>query len=803
MSSILRELALAARRLVRSPGFTGLVLLILALTIGADTAVFSLVDAVLLRPLPYGDPDRLVAVFEDHSRLGGEARMSIAPPTLRDFGGNHAFSGVASQLVTPLSLTGDGDPESLRSARVSTDYFDVLRVKPLLGRAFQPDEGQAHSAVLSYALWQRRFGGDRRILGRTLTLDGEGYVVVGVMPRDFAVPLFLRAPRESLELWVPWQARPEDDIHSLRILQGIGRLAPGAGLTEARAEVEATARRLEAEHPESNASVGATLVPLREQIFGDLRKPVLVLLCGALLVLLVTGANVAGLLLARGLARDRELAVLGALGASRSRLAGQVLAESLLLWLAGGVAGLLVALWGIRLLVGLLPADVPHLTDVRLDGSVVFWALAAALLAGLLCALAPAVRAAVCDLGRALGGSRGTPGGARGVTRGALVAGQIALTLVLLLGAGLLLRSFRSLTRVDPGFRPAGVLIFRMTLAGDRYADDAAQTAFFTELFHRLEALPGVVSAGGSTRLPLDPAYGSGAIKFEGKPVPQGQEPTIGVSVVSPGYFRTLSVPQIAGRPLSERDDTRSPSVVLVNAAFARRFWPGENAVGKRLSIGREATTWREVVGVVGDVAHDSLAAERQPAIYVPYTQNSTRGFQVVVRTAGDPMTVVGPARREIAALDPSLPLVDVAPLSRHVDEALARPRFSLSLVGLFAALTLALSALGIFGLVSYNAAQRTWEAGVRVALGADRGKVLRMFVEEALRLTAAGLVLGLIGGWMATRWLSGQLFGVSATDPVTFLGSALLLAAVALLAGWLPARRAARLDPATALRRA
>jgi putative ABC transport system permease protein len=801
-----QELRGAARRLLRAPGFSAVIVVTLALAIGADTAIFSLVDAVLVHPLPYGDPGRLVMIWEDHSQEGGEARFSVARATFADLRREcRSFADMTAQWSELFNLTGAGEPESVRGARVSANFFTLLGVEPMLGRGFLPEEarsGAAPAAVLSHSLWQRRFAGDRRILGQSLRLDDQVFTVVGVMPPALAVPYFFRAPKDNVEAWVPLVIAGKQSTHGDRVLQVIGRLAPGRTLAQARAETAALARRLATAFPESNAKVGVTLVPLQEQLFGNLRLPVLVLLGAVTCVLLIACANVAGLLLARTLARGREVAVSAALGASRPRLVWQVLGEGLLLAALGGLAGLLVAIWASRLLAGLIPADVPHVAAVRIDAAVLGYAVALTLLTGVGCGLVPALRATGGDLQTALRqAGRSDPRGGRQRGRSALVVGQVALTLLLLIGAGLMLESLQRLRRVDPGFRAENVLKLKLALPPVRYPDEHRQVAFFRDLLQRLESLPGVVAAGGNTRLPLDPGYGTGKLVVEDKPVPMGEEPRVGVRIVTPHYFRALGIPLLRGRELSDHDGPHTRLVALVNRTLARRTWPGEDPVGKRLALGGRGEPWDVVVGVVGDVAHDSLASEPAPEAYLPHTQNASDWFQIVVRTRGDPLVLAAAVRREVRALDRDQPVVGVATLRQHVDETLSRRRFSLVLLGGFAALALVLSAVGVFGLMSYLASRRTWEIGLRMALGARRSQVLGLILGQALRLTLFGIALGLAAGSLLTRWLASQLFQISPTDPLTFLACAAFLAAVAAAAGYLPSRRAAGADPAAALR--
>jgi putative ABC transport system permease protein len=803
VSGLLDELRQTSRGLLRSPGFTAVVALTLALAIGANTAIFSLVEGVLLRPLPFADPGRLVAVWEDHSRAGGEDRVSLAPATVEDFRRTGAFSGLAAQWTSPVTLTGGGEAAALRAARVSPEFFRVLGVPPLLGRTFRPGKDAVErAAVLSHALWRRRFGGDPGILGRAVILDGKPFSVIGIMPRRFRVPLFFREPRESAELWLPLEIPPAMDNHDARVLQVVGRLAPGRSLESARAELAAAGRRLAAAVPQSWARVGTAAVPLEEQIVGDVRPVLLVLQAAVGLVLLVACANLASLLLARALARGRDLSVRAALGAGRARLVRLVLGESLLLALLGGGAGLLLAAWGARLLVRLAPAGTPRLEDVGLDAGTLAFALGLALAASLGFGLAPALRAfgAGATVASRTGGRGGTAGRGQGRLRDLLVVGQIALALVLLVGAGLLGQSFLRLRRVDPGFRADHVLTLKLALPPARYADPGAQARFFEELFRRLRAVPGVIAAGGITRLPLDTGWGSVAVAAEGGAVAGEEPPLAGVRQVTTGYFDALGIPLREGRGFRAADDERSHPVVLVNDTLARRFWPAGRAVGRHLRIGPPGEPWRDVVGVVRDVAFDSLASTPEPEVFVPHTQLPSDWFQLVVRAGGAPLGVAAGVRGAVRELDRDLPVADVRPLSEHVAESIAGPRFSAFLVASFALAALVLSATGVFALTAYTVASRTREIGIRMALGAQPGDLLRWIVGRAARLAAAGVALGLAAGALLARALASQLFGVTAVDLPTFAGGALFLSGVCLAASYLPARWAARRDPRIAL---
>ncbi|HVT59571.1 MAG TPA: ABC transporter permease [Thermoanaerobaculia bacterium] len=832
MTELLSGLRVSWRRLWRHPGSTALAALALAAAIGADTTVFSMVEAVLLRPLPYRDPGSLVMLYEDHSRAGGRPRLLVAPATFAAYQSQcRAFSALAAQWGGEVNLTaaaGVGEPEVLFGADVSSGFFALLGTRAELGRLlaeadFRP--GAEPALVLSHALWRRRFAGRPDILGRTLTLDDRAYTVVGVMPAAFAVPLHLRSPSQLSEFWKPLAPPRDPADHRSHVLEVLTRLAPGTTLAAARAEAGAVALRLAADFPKDCAGTGATLVPLGEQITGESRASLLMLWGAVSVLLLIACANLASMLLARALARRDELALCAALGARRWQLVRQPLGEALLLVALGALGGEGLAAGAVRLLRAVLPPEVPRLDGMRIDAGVLAYATAAALVCGIACGLVPGLRATRSDLQAALrrgggGGdrrrflSRRLGGAVPGRPGSVLIVTQLALTLVLALTAGLMIESFTRLVRVDPGFRADRVLTFAIGLPA-RYREPRQRAAFFQQLTTRLAALPGVRSAGGINRLPLDPSYGVGSLIIEGRETtaggqraaalpaaPPAPRPLVGVRFVTPDYFRTLRIPVLRGRTFSAQDDARSPAVVLVNQSLARRFWPAGDPVGARINLGEPGDPWQQVVGVVGDVAHDSLAGPPLAEAYLPYAQVPVGGMQLVVQAADDPLALAAAVRREVSALDRSVPVQRLRPLERQVGDSVARPRFWLLLVWGFAALALLLAAMGVFGLMAYTVARRRREIGIRMALGAAAGDAARMIVGQSARLALAGVLLGLALSVAVSRWLAAQLFGVSALEPLPALGSAALLIAVALLAGYIPARRAAEVDPMEALRR-
>ncbi|HEX8272227.1 MAG TPA: ABC transporter permease [Longimicrobiaceae bacterium] len=806
MDTLLQDVRYAFRRLRKSPGFAAVAILTLALGIGANSAIFSVVNAVLLRSLPYADAERLVLVT--HLTSTGD-RAPMSPANFRDARREvRSLEELSfwSYSGSGRTLTGVGDPVQLDAASVGAGFFDVLRARPLLGRTFRPDEnepGHNRVAVLGHGVWRQRFGADPKVVGRTITLDGEPYQVVGVMPEGFGYP-------GDREVWVPQEYEEFFMSEASRgswFMVGIGRLKPGVPHERAAREVAALGARLSRQYPETNATVGLTSISLYENMVGDVRTSLLVLLGAVGLVLLIACANVANLLLARAAAREAEVAVRVALGAGRRRLIRQLLAESLVLALLGGLAGLLLAVWGTSALVALDPQGIPRLDEVRVDGTVVAFTLGAALLAGVLFGMVPAVQVTRSGLFGSLreGGRGALSGRGSARVRSALVVVEMALAVMLLAGAGLLIRSFVRLQEVDPGFRTEGALSFTLSLPSAAYGEDAARAAFYERLLERLEGLPGVRSAAAVSQLPMGGSAQFLTFAVDGRaPVQPGNDPAAQVLRATPGYFRSLAIPVERGRAFSEQDRAGTPRVVVLNRAAVRRFFPGEEPLGQRIlmALGADTVTvpW-EVVGVVGDVRHFGVEAEAQPAMYFPQAQAPAGSMGVVVRTAVAPLSVAGAVRREVRALDPNLPLGDLQPLEQLTADSVSQPRFYMLMLCIFAGVALALAAIGIFGVISYSVAQRTREIGVRVALGADPASVLRIVVGGALGLAALGVGIGLLGALAGTRVLSGLLFGVAATDPATYAGVAVVLLAVAGLASWLPARAATRVDPAIALR--
>jgi predicted permease len=799
-----------ARSLRKSPGFTFVAVLTLALGIGANTAIFSVVNAVLINPLPYHQPDRLVQFWETNP-LKNWTQATVAPANLFDWQEqSQSFTEIAAYMgsdkkgpgLSGLQFDAGGEPERLQGLYVTGNLFSVLGVSAVVGRTLTEEEtwtGRDKVVVLSYGLWRRRFGSDPKVVGRVITLDGVGREVVGVMPPGFYFP------SKEAELWVPlgWNRERIAALRRPHFLRAVGRLRPDVTIERAQAEMQTIASRLEAEHPDTNTQMGVGLGPLKEWIVSDVRLPLVVLLAAVAFVLLIACANVANLLLARAAARAREVAVRRALGAGRWRVMRQHLTESLLLALSGAGAGLLLAIWFKDLLVSFSPDDIPRLDELRLDWRVLGFTLAAALLTTLLTGLTPALQSMQTRLASALkeGGQKGAPGQGRRV-RGSLVIAEVSIALVLAAGAGLTVRSFLRLQEVDPGFDPNKTLTLRVSLPRAGYREDSRQRAFFESAGRLIGGLPGVVATGSTTLLPLKGYRWTGDMTIEGRP-PEDYVREVRHKEITPDYFRAMGLPLLRGRFFDDSDTEKVQPTIIVNDALARRYFPGEDPIGKRLKFTKpdEDGAWETIIGVVGDERQDSLSAEVKPEVYQSYLQSAQDEMTLVVRAAGDPRALAGAVREQIRTLDPGVPVYDVKTMRDVVYESLARERFIMLLMSLFAALALALAAVGIYGVVSYATAQRTHEIGIRMALGAQSRDVLRLMIRQGLSPVLTGVGLGLLAAVGLTRLMASLLYGVSATDPLTFAAVALLLTAVSLVACYIPARRATRVNPLIALR--
>jgi putative ABC transport system permease protein len=797
------DLRYALRQLAKSPGFAAVAILTLALGIGANTAIFSVTNAVLFRALPYKDPSRIVAVNKISSDFGLGGLTAGAFLDFREQ--SNSFEQLAAYDENEFTLTGGGDAERIVAAEVSSALFPLLGVNPSLGRTFTADEekiGRDQVVVVSEAFWKRRSGGDPGFVGQTITLDDKVYTVVGIMPAGFQFP-------RRFEIWKPLALDPEEERHGkqFRLIHLIGRLKPGVSQMTAEAELNTIYARRGSEEPGAPASNARMEVrPLHEQLVKDVRLAIYVLLGAVAFVLLIACANVANLMLARAAARRKEIAIRAALGAGRGRIVAQLLRESVLLSLLGGAGGLLLAVWGVDLLVAGIPADMVGsfhgMADVGISRTVLLFTLGISILTGIVFGLAPALSSAKLDLNEALKATAKTSS-ARSGLRSAFVVSQLALALVLLIGAGLMTRSFVRLLNVKLGFNPKNVLTTRIELPGSRYQNGDQRRQFFGQLLERAQSIPGVQSAGAISQLPLSGYSMMGRFAVEGQPEPEpGKGKSIPIGTVTPGYFRTMQIPLIDGRLFDERDAEKMPDVAIVNESMAKKFWPRQNPIGKKVGAAcNEHELCRTVVGVVGDIRHEGLGEEAQPEIYLPHRQLTLPNMSLVLRTAGDPLLIVSAMRNEVRALDKDQPVALVQTLNEHISESVLQPRLLTTLLSVFAGLGLVLAAVGVYAMMSYSVSQRRGEIGIRIALGAMKADILRLVVGQAALLVGVSLAIGLTAALGATRLLRSLLYQVGIWDPLTFGAIVLLLALVAIFAAWLPARRAARINPMAALR--
>jgi putative ABC transport system permease protein len=804
MSIFLQDLRFGARMLLKSPGFTLIVVITLALGIGANTAIFSVASATLLRSLPYREPERLVHLWETTPQKLFPQREASYPDFL-DWQQSQAFGSMAAYSGGGFTLTGRGEPEQIQGARGSANFFSILGIEPVIGRSFQAGEdreGAAKVVLLSYGFWQRRFGGDPAIVGQSLTLNSSPHAVIGVLP-----PAFQFAPRGGAEIWAPFvpseEQRSRRYSHSTNV---IGRLKPGMSIEQAAADLRLIGERIATEHRESHTGTGIRIIPLREEIIGGI-KPILLLLLGAAgFVLLIVCANVASLMLVRAASRQREITIRLAIGATRWRVARQLLTESVLLALVGGLCGLLLAQFGVDALIAAIPENrlsaMPYLRDLMIDMPILAFTTGLSLLTGLVFGLAPAFQASRCQLHESLKDGGRTIGSARHRLRYGLVVTEIALAFVLLVGAGLMARSLWRLLTVDLGFRAENLFMIVFTLPVAKYSENDQIATFHRQLLTRLETVPGLESAATAGSLPL---IGGNTTRFiiEGESVPPpGQQPEANLRDVSTGYLRTMGLPLVAGRYFTERDDTKAPNVVIVNQTLASRMFPSGTAVGRRLIFTGDDRTPIEIIGVVGDEKVNGLDARTTPVVYYPFLQDPDRVTNLIVR--GPNVTkLAGAIRREGLALEPDLAFFGGWAIEQLIDSlpATFARRYPALLIGIFAIVALVLSAVGIYGVISYSVSQRTRELGIRMALGAQNRDILKLVLGQGATLILLGVGIGLVIALMLTRLLQILLFGVSATDPLTFVGVAMLLASVTLLACWVPARRAAKIDPGITLR--
>jgi putative ABC transport system permease protein len=806
MESIFTDVRFGLRGLLKRPGATLIALVTLALGIGVNTAIFSAVDSILLRPLPFKDPERVVSVWEQTPSLGIQQNQA-APANFFDLRNQSgAFEALGAYGPLDINLTGAGDPERLDGQLVSANVFSILGVAPALGRTFLANEdqpGQEHVVVLSDALWQRRFNRDPSIINRAIALNGETFTVVGVMPRGFFFPA-----RET-ELWVPWAMEPDQASgrgdHYLGI---VARLKPNVSIERANADLAAIGQRLQVEYPRTNEGLGFIAHSLHRDYAGDLRLPMLILFGAVALVLLIACANVANLLLAQATTRRKEIAIRIALGARRWTIVRQMLVESLLLASGGGLLGVMGAFWGVEALTKFLPESLSKLQGVNIDARVLLFTLGVSVLTAILFGGVPALLASRTTPGATLSDvARDMAGGTSGRhVRRLLVVSEVALAVVLLVSAGLLIRSFQLLRQVEPGFNPENALTMRMVLPFPKYAKQETRSAFYDEVLRQVKETPGVEAAGMITFMPLSFSGMNFSFSVEGRGAPSDMKLPFALwRVVSPDYFRAMGIPLLRGRYFETHDAADATPVTLVNRRLAEQYWPGEDAIGKRLKVGPadSQNAWLTVVGVVGDVRQTGLY-EQKLEFYVPYMQER-RSFMaprdLVVRTKADPVVIAAAVRKAVWSVDKDQPVSNVRTVNEVFSAAISQERFQALMLGLSAALALVLACVGLYGVISYSVVQRTHEIGVRMALGAQPLDVLSLVIRQGMTLTFAGLVVGIVAGTFVTRVLTDMLFGVTPRDPLTFAGVPVLLLIVAFLACYIPARRATRIDPLVALR--
>ena len=801
MTTLLHDIRYGLRMLGKNPGVTFFAILALAFGIGANTAIFSIVHAVLLRPLPYKDTEHLLElalVFEQSGPRGSP----LSPSDFLDFrvqNRNFEFAAFSDDI---FNYSGGEAPEQIAGAWTTSAFFSTLGVSPLLGRGFLPNEDAPAAervAVLSEGFWRSHFNADSRILGRSITLNARSYTIVGVMPASF------QFPNQTMQVWVTYPLTPPTR-RGPYFLHGLVRMPPSMLIQQARAELAGIAVRVKAANPDLPNTYGFIATPLADWLLGDVRPALLVLLGAVGLVLLIASLNVANLLLSQAVTREREISIRAALGASRARIVRQFLTENLLLAFAGGIAGLLLGVWGVDFLRAFGPTDLPRLQDVRMDLAVLGWTALISLGSGLLFGLAPAWHGTRMNLNDSLkesGRSGGESMGARRL-RSLLVISEVALAMMLLISSVLLIRSFVQLQQVQPGFAPRQIVTMLVPLPRAKYPEPPNVVSFYERLLQRINSLPGIRSAAITSSLPPNGLQVSDNFLAEGQPaVDDSKAPLGSILPTTPGYFRALGVPVTKGRDFTERDTADSPRVVIISETLARKFFPNQNPIGKRLKQGgtdRPGNPWMEIVGVVGDVKYEGLETPTAPAYYLPFKQSPMRSMYLVLNTTLPSGPIANSVRAEVRKIDPEIPVAKVSTIEQLVDESIAQPKFRTFLLGVFSAVAMMLAAIGIYGVVAYSVSQRTREIGIRMALGAQRRDVLKLVVRQGLVLTLVGIALGVIGALALTRIISNLLFGVGATDPATFIGVSLFLVLVSLLACYWPARRASKINPVTAL---
>jgi len=821
---MLQDLRYALRILLKQPAFTAIAALTLALGIGANTAIFSVVNAVLLKPLPFPQAQQLSAIAMADTREKDLTHLySLSYPDFFDFREqNGTFSNMAVHRTRSVALTNQDGATSLAATKVSGEFFDVLGVQPMIGHAFTRQDEQAgggpggFKVVISYNFWRKQFNGDKSILGRTIDLDRRHYTIIGVMPAGFQFPIqsdpidfyITIAEDATLLAGAPPDSKLDTQNRGSHSVGAIGRLKGGVTVAQAQSDLSTIAAKLEKQYPDTDTSIGVIVKPLREELIGDVRTGLYVLFGAVFCVLLIANANVANLLLARASVRGKEMALRAAVGASRARIVRQLLTESLLLAGIGGLLGFLLAQWGTDALIRIVPQNIPRISNIQLDGAVLLFTILVCLGTGVVFGLVPAWQASHIDLNSSLklGMRSGSGGENKGRLRNGLVMAEVALALVLLICAGLLIQSFARLGRVPTGIRTEHLLTARISLPDAAYPKNEDNIAFYNRFLERVRAIPGVQYASVIVPLPLTGSNMTTSFDNADHPLPEGQRPDAPVRIIGTDYFKTTGIPVLQGRVFEERDQFHSAPVVIVNERFVQKFFPRQNPVGKRIQPGFTAEPgpekMREIVGVVGDVKHVSLRDQDSPEMYLARTQIPFNIMSLVVRASvADSAVLTSAIRKELSALDASIPLTSVHVFDEYISRSLARPRFNALLLSIFAGTALVLTAIGIYGVLAYSVAQRTNEIGIRIALGAAQSNIFRLVVGQAMTLVGISVLIGLAGAFAATRLLASLLFGVGAWDTMTFSGIVILISVVAFLAAWLPARRAARVDPVIALR--
>ncbi|QQS47467.1 MAG: ABC transporter permease [Acidobacteriota bacterium] len=807
MLKIFQDLVFGARLFIKKPGFTLIAVLTLALGIGANTAIFSIINTVLLSPLPYSEPERLMMVWE-HNLPRSRTMNVVNPGNFMDWQKQSgSFEEMAGMYDSLINLTGNGDPEELPIQYVTPNMLSMLGVRPLYGRTFVPEDGKPDSdsvIVLGYGLWQRRFGGDSNIVNKTINLNGRQRTVVGIMPPNFK--LFIKEMSltgKSPELWTQFQITPEMQQRRGRFMRVIGRLKPGVTVEAAKQEMITIGRRLETEYPDFNTGWTVNTVPLGDQLTGEVKTSLWILMAAVGFVLLIASANVANLQLARAVTREKELAIRQAMGAGRWRIIRQLLTENLLLAALGGAVGIMLAIWAIELLPSIVPREMLQVESVTIDPRVLWFTAGISLMTGIIFGIYPAWASSRRDLNDLLkeGGKGAGQGGHR--LSSTLVIAQVALALVLLVGAGLLIRSLIRLQSIDPGFRPDNLMTARISLPGSKYSENSQRTQFFKQIVERINRMPGVQSAGAISFLPFGSTGAATSFSIVGRPEPPaGQDPVTDVRVIDEHYIRTMKIPLIEGRLFNAREAEQDSDTIIINQTLARQYFPGESPIGRKIVVNmKDENLPSEIIGVVGDVRHTTLDDTVRAMVYWPHPQLAYPFMTLVVRTESDPESIVSGIRNQVRSLDPAQPLSNVTNMEALLTESVGKARFATFLLSLFALLALALATVGIYGIISYTVSRRTHEIGIRMALGASASDVLRMVIGQGMKLALAGAVIGVLASIGLMRFLSSQLYQISAFDNSTYLSGVILLSGVALLACWLPARRATRVDPMVALR--